>query len=201
MSPQAAVSGGRPARRVIFDGQSLPLVPATATLAFPARVMSGRGVPWTVTAVGASSWTAFSCSAAATRTHIYGPMADRSILVMAGGTTDLTDGDTGAQAFADAISYADAARTAGFDRVIALTIPPSTALLNTEPLETARTDHNTLMVADAGSDFDAIVDLSDDPDFEDATSTYFSVDETHFSIKGARAAARLLAPHIETALA
>lgn len=198
--------------RVVFDGQSLNLsVPAGASEAdrWPNVLMQDYVEPWANVSRGGASWTALLAGDGMTvqpAVDRLWPQADNSaaktILIMCGGTSDiLFETNTGAETMADAIAYADAARTAGFSHVIGSTIPDTTLFNST--MDTARADHNALMVADAGSDFDAVVDLYGNG-FNDSTNgsnDYFSTDELHLSVNGHIACAALFAPALDTVLA
>lgn len=191
------MSGGTPTTRIVFDGQSLNTIPAAAGQAYPHQTMRGRSEAYTVVAISGTSWTVLATTAA-TRLHPLGPLATTSVLVMNGGTSDLTEDDSGATIMADAVSYADAARTAGFDYVIVTTIPPAVHL--TGARETARDDFNTLVVADAGGDFDAVVDFRGTVlnDYSDAD--YYIFDQIHWGVGGAKVAADLVAAAIDSVL-
>lgn len=194
--PRAAASGGTPAHRIIFDGQSLNLISTDAETTYPIFVMEGLSLPYSVVAVGGQSWTSLA-GTAPTRLHPYGGTADTLTLVMTGGSSDILDGDTGATVMADAVAYADAARAAGFDNVICTTIPPTIAFDTSE--SDAKDDFNTLLVADAGSDFDAVVDLRV-TDLEDATDSTFYLDGVHWNAAGCEVAGGLAQTALTTVL-
>lgn len=78
-----------------------------------------------------------------------------TVLAMLGGLADLTGGRTGAQIYADMVTYANAW---GGTYVIGCTIPTSTDL--TGPQETVRGTANSLIIADASDAFDTILDVA-----------------------------------------
>ncbi|MDZ7786513.1 MAG: hypothetical protein U5L95_05360 [Candidatus Saccharibacteria bacterium] len=194
---------------VVFEGQSLNL---RSSMLFgvdpwPYRLMAGRGLPWATVALDNASWTdlltgtdAAAGQPSSTRLHPIAQVssAAKKILVLCGGQTDLNgEGDSGTQVFADLVANAQAARTAGFTHVIATTIPGSSTYDSGE--EIARNDHNTLLLADAGGDFDGVVDLTvtsldthNDTDFWDVI---------HLSAIGADKLADAADPVLDTVLA
>ena len=115
-------------------------------------------------------------------------------LLMLGGTSDIShDHQTGAEVFARAVAYSQAARDAGFDAVWAATIPPfAGALAPTADDLQARLDHNALMRANADGHFDAVMDVSVAP-LDDPTDTAYYVDQIHWTTAGAKAAAEIIA--------
>jgi len=166
----AATRRSNPPLLVVFDGQSFNVVPpwegSILGRSYPYRLLHdmdqydlGRpryGIPGTVPAISGQSWTDL---AATVETRIYplAASATRTALVMCGGTTDINTGDSGATLYADHVSYADGCRAAGFDIIIATTLLGSTSFTGGEI--TARTDFNTLLLADAEDAFDGIADV------------------------------------------
>jgi len=94
---------------------------------------SFNGVPWQNPSVGSTSWTSLFNRAPQKGVHSQGvwdwaTRAELAVLVMNGGTSDyFGENNTGAQANADEIAYADAARAAGFDYIVNCTTHPSGA--------------------------------------------------------------------------
>ena len=193
----APVSGGTPAVRVVFDGQSLNLIPAGYP-SYPIQTMKDRSEAYCVVAIAGTSWTTLATTAA-TRLHPLGPLATTSVLVMNGGTQDVLDGDSGATIMADAVSYADNARAAGFDFVIITTIPPAAGM--TAGQNTARGDFNTLVMADAGADFDVSVNLLSGALADNTDQNYYAFDQVHWAEGGAKVAADLIKAALDTVLA
>jgi hypothetical protein len=183
--------------RVVFDGQSLNVIPAPPDN-YPAQLMAGRGWPFTNVAISGISWTVLQMSITE-RTLKYGAIPGQAILVMTGGTTDLgAEGDTGATVYAQMGAYANLCRAAGFDRILVNTITPSKALITDLGAghETARTDCNTLLKADASHFFDAVIDIASDSRLNDYTNaTYYEqVFHTHWTPAGAAVTASLVNP-------
>lgn len=201
--------------RVVFDGQSYNLWPpdvfSTDGLGpMPDRVMSRRGIPWGNVALGNHGW---GTAGSTDPLHLFATIATRlfpqarnragctDVLVMAGGSSDIyADHQTGAAVYARAVAYMTAARAAGFDVVVGVTIPPFAGALapSLGDLQ-AITDHNTLMMG--GSDFDAVVDVHVPPIDDSTNTTYFENDQVHWRTPGAIAAAAIVRPVIDAVLA
>lgn len=183
--------------RVVFDGQSLNAAPLANP--YPRQLMTTlrSGVPWTNVPISGTSWTTLAKSASQ-RSYLFGTKAAVNIFIMCGGTSDITDGDTAATIYADMESYADGARTAGFDYVIGTTITPSTSF--TGPQETVRVAANVLIMADAGAAFEAQVDFAADTRLDDPTDATYYTDGLHWTTAGAGVAAELMAPALDVAL-
>lgn len=197
--PRAAVAGGRPAHRVVFDGQSLNIVPSSpAGVNYPARAMEGRPYPGNNVAISGTSWTVLATTVT-TRRDVYATAADNTTLVLQGGQADVLADDTGATVMADIVSYAQSARTAGFDTVIATTMPPMTPWLS-EDQETALAAFNTLLLADAGGDFDYVVDLNATALGDNSDLTYYQADLIHWTAAGAQLAADTISSTLDTVL-
>ena len=186
---------------VVFDGQSLNLVPGALTT-YCYKVMSGRGVPWRITAKSGIPWignpTPWSdlSDDAATRTHPLAKAATQSVLVMCGGQSDLWADDTAATLYADGVTYANAARAAGFDWIIGTTITANS--VNTAGQNTERQAHNVLLLADASNAFDDVVDLAANANLEDY-NTYTS-DGVHWTGAATTIVASLLDPYLDAVL-
>jgi len=186
--------------RVVFDGQSLNLVglnlDLTTHTTYPEQVMADRRVVWNNVAISGASWTVLATTAA-TRLHPLANRNDNTLLVMCGGTADIAAGDSGATLYADEVAYANAARTAGFDYIICTTLVGNSG--NDAGEETARLNHNSLLLADASNAFDAVVDF-DVPPIDDWTDLDYYFDGVHWWVTGAEAAANLMAPALDAVL-
>lgn len=195
--------------RVVFDGQSLCNVPV-APHNMPTFLMNNRFIPWVNVAISGHGWLDLTPSA---ETRLFPYARNRAgctdILVMCGGQGDLfnaaPDGQqTGAVAYARAIDYANAARSAGFDYVLITTM----SAVGPDVLGTGRpspselqgmVDYNVLVLANSGG-FDAVADISVSP-LDDATNTdFYHIDRTHYVAEGAKAAAELIAPALDNLL-
>lgn len=155
--------------RVVFDGQSrmaFPTWDAGTPLLLGQNwgqiVMSGRGVPAYMVAVGGTSLTdlaaSFGTRAAPWVTRP--SFGEPTIYVICGGFTDYFGGDSGAQVYADAWALGDLARGAGAQYVICTTTLPSTAFDSN--MNAARLTGNGLILADASNKFDAQIDFEVD---------------------------------------
>lgn len=182
--------------RVVFDGQSHNNIPA-APNGMPSQLMSGRSIPWANVAVNGASWTSLLATVGSRRVYEQATLhAGQTILVMTGGTQDILDGDTGAQVYADAVAYAEAARTAGYDYALASTIPDALNIDDDPDQAQARADHNGLILADAAEAFDGVIDFDTAlPDVGD--TTYWDVDFVHLKPAGAGVVAALYAPLLD----
>ena len=148
-------------------------------------------------AVGSAAWHDLALTAV-DRLFPYGGVALSTALVMNGGQSDLWDGESGAQVYAEEVAYAAAARAAGFDVVVAITICPGQY---SEAEEAARLEHNDLLLADASGGFDAVVDVAALPELADPTDlTYYDALGIHWTEAGAQIAADALAPVLQANL-
>lgn len=199
--------------RIVYDGQSLNLQPPPGDgVSMPEVASAGLGYPFANVAFGGASWTALAAGtggveAAATRLNPVLALSAGVVLVLTGGTSDLIfEDDDGATVMADIVAYSDAARsvatTAGTSiHVIASTIPETFNMTGDE--QTARQAFNTLLLADAGGDFDAVIDLTESeagPLADSTDSTYYA-DGVHWNATGAAYAAGLIRPAIVTGIA
>ena len=190
--------------RVVWDGQSQLRTPvASPDLYIPARVMFGTGVPWHNASVAGTGWEHGTGASdpgldADADTRLFPQARNRSgcddVLVLSGGQHDaiwaVTDEltDPGLVAYDALVTYADAARAAGFTYVIATTMPAIASV----PVQAAFDQHNAALLADE-SNFDATVDIAVG-DLDDAGSAYFIGGGIHLSAAGAQAAADLISP-------
>lgn len=184
----------RPGTQVVFDGQSLNNSPSATS--YPAQLMAGRSVSWCNVAINGTAVDALATSAPARRDLVLRHM-ESTVLVFVGGQSDLVLGDSAATLLADMVSYATAARTAGADRVVMATVPPSTSY--TAPQEAERGTLNPLIRA--SSAWDAVLDLAAATNLTDASNATYYADGLHWTTAGALAAATAAAPVLDAVLA
>jgi hypothetical protein len=177
---------------VVFDGQSLNNVPKPD---FPALAMAGLDADGVNVAVNGRAWEQLAVDAGTRRD----PYAKRgyAILVLVGGTSNVTGGEDGPTIHERMASYADSAREAGFRYVIATTIQPSTG--ESEAQNAAREEANQLILDDDDA-FDEVVDLAGTPGLDDPAGPSYVDAIGHPSEEGARRMADAVRPAIERAL-
>ena len=118
----------------------------------------------------------------------------RTILLASGGYQDIVEGRTAAQVMADHETQVDLAKAYGFDYAVG--IPPTGSTLAagfTQDQLDELTALNTAVLANANSKFDAVVDLRGDSRLADPTdTTYYAVDQLHYTEAGAGVVAELV---------
>lgn len=190
---QVAVREPNAPQRVVFDGQSYNNWPVPPNN-YPSVLMRGRKIPWHNASVDGWSW-AFLATNATTRLHPQLTVSDYTVLILQGGQGDITNTPgSGSTAYTRISTYADNARAAGADYIIATTMPPASFLFPPGgQQETERLSHNTLLLADANGAFDTIVDIADlaEPTYNDTV---------HPNILGAQIIAQRLAGPLDVAL-
>jgi hypothetical protein len=188
---RASVRAPGGALRVVFDGDSIANYPTTPTAGtrrmprenFPHKVMTGLGVPAANICIDGQSWDA------ATTGGLLGPQLNRATttgLFMVGGHNEVEMLATAADVYAEWVAYADAARAAGADWIVAGTCLPAFNFDGTE--ETLRVNSNALLVADADLAFDAVVDLAAVSGLDNFLSANY-LDAVHLSDAGTTLAA------------
>lgn len=171
---------------VVFTGQSLnnhPVAPDN----YPTQMMAefeidGAPVSWANIAIDGASWTQLSGVNPQRFLLLNANRGISTLLAMCGGTADIINGDTGAQVYADMVSYADNARLAGYDLVVAQTITPAVVIIGGD--ETARQDANVLILADGDDAFDGVADAAAAP-MDDPADTDYYADGIHPTALGA----------------
>ncbi|MGQ0831213.1 MAG: hypothetical protein ACT4OV_06000 [Microthrixaceae bacterium] len=174
---------------VIFDGQSLNGRPRGVDSA-PSKLMAGRDIPTSEVWIDGYSWMQLAPTVA-DRIGTFPTVAQVTIAIGIGGTTDYRFFRTGEQVYADMVSWAVNARAAGVDYVIQTTTTPSSKIVG--EAEDNRRAGNALVLADASHAFDAVVDLAGDPRLSDVSNTAYYLDGTHWTAAAAQVAADLLA--------
>jgi hypothetical protein len=191
--------------RIVFAGQSHnqwpPFGYGDDLGPYPNRLMRFfPNLPWHNAAHGGHGWAelalTFDDDVVPQARHRDGCT---DVLIMSGGQSDIYEDDkTGAETYALAVAYAQAARGAGFQYVLVTTMPafgPGGSIDPTPDMLQARIDHNTLMMADAGNDWDGVADWHSHPALADATNTtYFENDFVHFKPAAADVAAFIVEP-------
>jgi hypothetical protein len=193
---------------VIFDGQSNngnPYLPGDATT-YPHVMMAARptGVyvePWQ----GGYAWNTLD-GVWAERCAAYCSMAETVFYIGLGGTTDYALGRDGTDCVASQISCANKVRAINPNAlVIATTTLPSTAISGGN--ETKRLAGNAILMLSTslvanGGDFDAVVDLANDPNLDDPTNNtyYYAIDGTHLRPAGHAVAAGLIGAAVDALL-
>lgn len=192
---------------ICFDGQSLndnPISPGTG-YSYKLAEYYGLGVPdieergnaW----IGGMAWSQLGGSQSQ-RVFRYANTAEVNLYHMMGGTTDIAVSASGSSTYTRTVAQAQAARTAGFDLVVVVTLSASTGFDGAK--ETQRLDYNSRLLNHASTDpgvFDACIDICPTPGvgFNDATSNYFT-DGTHWTNSNGRPAALAIAEPIIDAL-
>ena len=189
---------------VVFDGQSLnyaPDNPLGGADDYPhqlqtAYLAEGKKIPIKQVAIGGEGWYELVDNVT-TRLDPYAYSGLTTILVMCGGTADyaLAGGnDSGAGVYAKSWAYADAARLAGFNKVVCCTTTPASYIVGTQ--ETNRTTGNGLILADALAKFDYTVDLEDGGFLSDVNDPTYYIDsggnKVHWTTDGATVAMNLV---------
>lgn len=112
----------------------------------------------------------------------------KEIVVIAGGSNDLQSGVAAATVYADLVAYCAARRAAGF-RVIVCTI------MKRASQPAAAATYNALVIANAATIADGLVDLAADPRLDyTVTPANWQNDNTHPNDAGAAVIASLIAP-------
>lgn len=186
----ASVAVFASSNRVVFDGQSLNIAGFGGQ--WISQVMTGLG-PYSNPSIGSTPWTDL-ITRAPQSVYPLAAKAQNAILVMGiGGESSLfTEHKTGAQIYAQLVAYSAAAKAQGFDKVLGLTVPPSTSITGSD--ETARTTLNGLILADASHAFDATVDISVSPLNDPTNTTYFNADGLHLKTAGSTVVSGLVGP-------
>lgn len=200
----AGIKQAHPDQMIVFTGQSLLNVYNQALVT---EIMAGiSDVPYKNRGIAGGSWTALLNGGGGiifpadeyTWPYFIG---ESNLLVLLGGTSDiLFEGNTGAQTYADLVTFAEAARAAGADKVIAGTIPPTTQFNPT--MEGYRVAHNALLMgAEGAADFDGVFDVSVAP-LNDATNATYYPDGLHWSngVYGSSTGIGQAAPIMRTAV-
>lgn len=188
------------AHRVVWFGQSRLLYPASPNTV-PQVAMAGRGVPSSNKAIDGFSWTALRVR----RTERLVPEVAKAVethLVMVGGESDVIGGDTGAQAYADALEHAQWAKgAAGFASVTATTMLGASSAWFDAGMDAERQDYNARLIANAEGAFDHVVDVDVAPLVYADGSIYYDGGGIHLNATGSPVFAGLLDSTLDGLLA
>jgi len=167
---------------IVWDGASLVYAPGTPALAFPAGIMASlTRTESRVVGISDTTWTERSGNVAKRVDQLLGIVGGTKTLFDCAGTKNINSGQTAAQIIAEAETYWDARRAAGFDFIISTTVPDSVGFDAGE--DTKRADLNAAIIASAS--LDAVVDLTGIAALNDASNTTYFHDGTHFTATGA----------------
>lgn len=176
----------------MLDGQSLVFAPSgvvapNVATGLVAQLRSAYGL-----ATPAISGTTYAQRAptVVSRVDSLARNATRSILIDIGGTSDLLGGMSAAALLATVEAYADARRAAGYERVIELTVPPTSLISG--GAETQRQAYNAALLANANGKFDAVVDVAGHPLLDDSSDVAYYSDALHWTAAGAAVATGLV---------
>lgn len=172
----------RPADLYVADGQSLMLQPNPG-VTVPERVASSVGAGRHVTvARGGTSYSQRNADVVRRVDSQLSSVTGSAFLLDAGGTTDLLVGAQAANLILTMEAYWTARRSAGFDWIVASTVPDSVGFVGDADAETQRQALNALILASSVPD--AVADIADlsqlGPSGASADTTYFS-DGTHYT--------------------
>lgn len=143
---------------------------AVSASSFAERIANGRSERYRLTTIGYAN----------------------NILIAFGGYDDIADGSTAQEILDAQTAQATEAKDRGFDRVIAITLTPSTTISGAD--ETTRTDYNTLLKAAGGGVIDAVADAAAHANLLDPADTTYYSDGLHFTTAGAAAVASTVYP-------
>lgn len=177
---------------IVFDGQSLNLVPS-ATTSFPFKTMA-TGIThthWHVAAVSGTTWLERTprASVLVDKLWLTVPTSGVATLYDTGGTKNIANNMNAADTFAQAAAYWAARRSAGYGLIVASTLSPTSGFNAGQLSEMA--DFNDLLRAAVGTEIDALADLDTIPELvlPFPNTTYYP-DGVHYS----DAATTLIAP-------
>jgi lysophospholipase L1-like esterase len=189
----------------VLNGQSLWDQPPNSD-SVAAKILLGRDVTTYRAYRGGFAWSQYATNplllAEVTRNANSAPL---SILVMMGGTTDITLGTSGSATYDNMVTISAAFKAAtgltdfATRRVIAATTTPSTSFSGDDNTQLGIL--NGLVVANGDAAFDAVVDLAANPDLDDPTNTTYYADGTHPTAVGATLIADLLGVAVDALIA
>ena len=188
----------RPSNLIVFDGQSLNLVP-DLTLCFPVKMMATgiTGTAWYNRGISATTWRERTADVAGRADALLSTVSGIKTLIDTAGTKNINQGMAAVDIFAEASAYWTARRAAGFDNIIACTVSPATDFAGAEL--TVLSDYNQLLRNAVGVELEAVADLDTIPEMNDAAdaagAVYFDGGGVHYTDAGTT----LVAPVVRTA--
>jgi hypothetical protein len=182
VSPTVADAAPAPSIQLcaIFDGQSNTLSP-TMMSAYPAKLMNTflAGIPYMNVAVPGTTYKQRT-DTAPSRVDIYPQYCQQIILFAEGGVHDILEGLNADQIGARVKTYVTGRRAAGYDAVVAATIPPSTYY--TPANEAVRVAWNKKLKEQAASmGIDMVVDVAAIPQLQNPADRSMYYDGVHFT--------------------
>lgn len=125
-------------------------------------------------------------------------IARTTLTILVGGFSDVwLENNAGTVVYADMGRYADAKRALGYTYVIGTTITPaSDSVWFAQAQKDKWTDANVLILADANSKFDTVIDLAGTPGLDDPDDLTYYADGLHWTAAGAELAADTVYPII-----
>ncbi len=134
--------------RVVFDGQSLNSYGSPNH--YPAKLMSGRGIPWIDVAIAGYAWLQLK-TMLDNRVTPHLVRGSITILIGVGGTTDYALNQTGQNVYDSEVTWATNARAAGADYIIQTTTTPSTSFGANTTVASGSNGVNTNTFAGSGT--------------------------------------------------
>lgn len=164
--------------------------------------MAGRGMAFSNVAINATPYTTLLTTQSYRQLPLF-QHSKNSVLIMTGGTGDVAQGDAEATILENMRIYAQNARNAGCDRVIASTIPKwSGAVPITAPQEVVRQALNALIIANAGNPayWEAACNLDSDARLTNPDNLTYFMDGIHFATAGHEVVKDLMTPILNSIL-
>lgn len=182
---------------VVFDGQSLPVLPA-APNNFPTVAMASfPGVGWKNVSQAGADVAALTVSVGRRRVAEKANMALSVVFVLCEGTSDCANNNhTGLQMYDEQVVYANARRAEGYNIIVGCTLVRSEALMSAAD-NTERLDFNTRLLADASGAFDDVADFAVNATLADYTNNANYPDDIHFSVSAASVAGGIMVPVLD----
>lgn len=199
--------------RIIFEGQSLNNAPpdegSILGHGYPWHLMRGLGLPYNIPAVsGTPLYNGGSGDLYSDLDTRVFPLIGRdlkTIVIICGGTTDVTLNETGSEMYDDHVQHAEALYAAGADYVLTTTICAANHF--TAPQDAERIICNNLLLTNADSVFSGVVDLMstplEDPSDQSGDEGYqndYYFDGVHWYDPGAIVCANAVRPYLTTLL-